>query len=479
MAKKVRNGVKVHPNYEKYVEFIVNHPNYAGLYYERNKDGSVKWVVTGKSPKGQLRQAWWDKQCAVHNIPVQKGCYAKLARIIHPTGIHVCQCCGKGRSIFYEYPSKKTVSVLNRILGCGIDSDNDEERAEHTIREIIEIWCDSMQKAEDLAVAFGLSKPTDTDDLIEKVYTELVNKESNRFSPGVMCNPPDRFNGFHSYALCCRTKFDTGRHPENMMTYGQDRRAYEEWSDGDYNLANRLMGEFRKQPLMRCPVCGKMKKMSADHIGPISLGLCHSRNFAPMCSDCNSAKNNRFTKNDVDELLRIEASGEQVVSWHSKAVWDAVKHTIKTDNDAKSASSIMAKCHQNVINILSLIHEKTGRKFLMRYLHPEYSFVDYHFENVDLMRLDEIEIIATPLDSKNKRKNSERYVSIAFESLEEFSKKKNRKNNFLIDENSKELEPITAAIISGDYDKADMLLRELIVNLSNRILETAADRQLS
>lgn len=471
MAKKIRGEVNAHPNYEKYVEFIVNHPNYKGLYYERDEEGHVKWVVTGKSPKGQLRQAWWDEQCRIHNIPIQKGCYAKLARLIHPTGIHVCQCCGQGRSIFYEYPSKNTVSILNKILGCDIDKDNDEERAEFTIREIIEKWCDSMQKAKALAKALGLSEPNSIDELIETIYTELVEKESKRFSPGVMCNPPDRFNGFHSYALCCRTRFDTGRHTENMMTYGQDRRAYEDWSDGDYNLANRLMGEFRKQPPMRCPICGNVEKMSADHIGPISLGFCHSRNFAPMCSSCNSSKNNRFTKNDVDELLRIEESGEQVISWHSKAIWDAIKHTIKNDIDAKFASSVMAKCHQNVINILSLIHQKTGRVFLMRYLHPEYSLVDYRFEDVDLMHLEKIKVISTPLDSKNKRKNQERYVRIAFESLEEFSKKKNRKNYFLIDENSKELDAITTAIMFGEYDKADELLRQLIERVSNSILE--------
>lgn len=90
----------------------------------------------------------------------------------------------------------------------------------------------------------------------------------------------------------------------------------------------------------------------------------------------------------------------------------------------------MAKCHQNVLNILSIIYKKTGRDFLMRYLHPEYSLVDYRFENVDLLHLNNLKIIPTPLDSKNKRKNQERYVRIAFESLEEFSTKKNRKNYF-------------------------------------------------
>lgn len=477
MAKKLRGEVQAHPNYEKYVEFIVNHPNYKGLYYERDSEGRVKWVVTGKSTQGQLRYAWWDEQCCKHNIPIQKGCYARLARLIHPTGIHICQCCGEGRSIFYEYPSKRTVSILNRILGCNIDKDNDEQRAQLTIREIVGKSCDSQAKAEALAKAFNLPKPNSKQELIETIYQEMVEKESRRFSPGVMCNPPDRFNGFHSYALCCRTKYDTGRHAENMMTYGQDRRAYEDWSDGDYNLANRLMGEFRKQPPMPCPICGNVEKMSADHIGPISLGFCHSRHFAPMCNSCNSSKNNRFTKKDVDKLLRIEAEGEQIISWHSKYIWDAIKHTIKDDVDAKFASSVMAKCHQNVINILSIIYHKTGGDFLLRYLHPEYSLVDYRFENVDLLNLDEIKIIATPLDSKNKRNNQERYVRIAFESLDEFAKKGNRKNYFLIEEDSEEIRPVIDAIQNKKFIEADTLLKNLIRSVSSKILKKETEER--
>lgn len=197
-----------------------------------------------------------------------------------------------------------------------------------------------------------------------------------------------------------------------------------------------------------------------------------------MCSSCNSSKNNRFTKSDVDELIRIEESGEQVISWHSQAIWDAIKHTIKNDADAKFASSVMAKCHQNVLNILSIIYKKTGRDFLMRYLHPEYSLVDYRFENVDLLHLDNLKIIPTPLDSKNKRKNQERYVRIAFESLEEFSTKKNRKNYFIIDENSKELNPIITAIMSAEHDMADKLLRQLIQRVSNSILEKETDERI-
>ena len=51
------SGMEYHPNFDKYVEMIVRHPNYKGLYYDRGKDGRVNWGVTGKSQKGQLRQA--------------------------------------------------------------------------------------------------------------------------------------------------------------------------------------------------------------------------------------------------------------------------------------------------------------------------------------------------------------------------------------------------------------------------------------
>jgi Alw26I/Eco31I/Esp3I family type II restriction endonuclease len=452
-----------HPNYDKYVEMIVAHPNYKGLYYDRDKNGKVNWVVTGKSLKGQKRQAWWDATCKKLGIPIQKGCYAKAARLIHPTGIHVCQCCGEGRSIFYEYPTLRTLKKLNEEFGLEL------EQTDYTIREFVREFCTSKPLLDKLAHLLKIPTADNADNLIAYIKEELIDKESSLFSPGVMCNPPDRYNGFHSYALCCRKAKDTGRHDENMKTYTQDRRAYEDWSDGDYNLANRLMGEFHKQPPMACPVCGNVDNMSADHIGPVSLGFCHSKHFTPMCKSCNSSKNNRFTKADVDTLIALEKKGSQVVSWHSKYIWDIVKHNISNDIEAKKASSIMAKCHQNILNILAIIHQKTGKTFLMRYLHPEYSMMDYRFENFDLKHLDRMTILATPLDSKNKRKNQERYIRIAFESLEDFLAKQNRKNYFLIGEESSELKPILAAIKIKDYDMADKRLKSLIEEISKKI----------
>ncbi len=231
------------------------------------------------------------------------------------------------------------------------------------------------------------------------------------------------------------------------------------------------MGEFHKCPPMECPQCHKIAKMTADHIGPISLGFCHSIHFAPMCKSCNSSKNNRFTLSDVQKLIELENQEEDVVSWHSKYIWDLLKHKITNDEEAKLASSIMKECHQNILYMFSLIYKATGTEFLSRYLHPECSLYDYRFDNFDLSDLSKMIIIKNELDSKNKRNNQERYVRIAFESLEEFGNKGNRKVSFLISKKTIQLKAIIKSIKNGNFEKADNELKGLIKDVSMRIYQ--------
>lgn len=96
--------------FEDYTEFMVSNPVYDGLFYERDKNGRVKWVVYGKSEKGKIRRAWWDKQCERLGIPIRKGCYAIVSRMLHPTKKHVCQCCGKELSIFMNIPANASLN---------------------------------------------------------------------------------------------------------------------------------------------------------------------------------------------------------------------------------------------------------------------------------------------------------------------------------------------------------------------------------
>ncbi len=459
-----------HPNYVEYTEMIIRNPAYRGLFYERGKDGRVKWVVTGKSANGQKRQAWWDAKCKELGIPIKKGCYAIAARTIHPTKRHVCQCCGKSLSIEYEYPTKNTLAKINELLEL------DLEQTEYTIGEIIDTFCDNNEWLEVMCNILHIPTFNDKKKAIDYVYSELVAKQSGMLSPGAMSNPPDRFEGYHSDGLCCREHTDKGRHSDNMKTYTQDRRAFEEWSDGDYNLANRLMGEFHKDTnLYKCPICGEMKRVSADHIGPISLGFCHSQFFAPLCSSCNSSKNNRFYKNDVDELIRLENEGNTVISWHSKYVWDTLKNEVRNDADAKRLSTIMSRSHQSVLSLFSIIYDKTGKEFLLRYLHPEYSMYDIRFQNFDPTDLSKLVVIRTDLDSKNKRKNQDRYVRIAFESLDDFKRKDNRRTLINLEPYEPRIDELIQLIDSRKFDTADKYLRTIIDSIGEDIINVTWD----
>jgi len=290
MAKRIKRAW--HKNFLKYMNFIVKHPNYAGMPEAYRMDGSIRWVTSGKSEIGQKRLAWWDKKRKELKIKKDGPWISKVARTIHPIGKKPCQICGKEMSLDYIYPNKR-----------------------------------------------------------------------GGFSPGAMSNAPDRFEGYHTYNLCCRSVQDTGRHKDNLNRYGEDRRAYENWADGDWKAASWLMKVFNKH------------KVSPDHIGPISLGFSHNPQFNPLTPAKNSAKNNRMTFADIKKLIELEKNGAIVTSWHSKYIWDILKNKIKTDADALKLSKIMRRNMHQILLILSEILKQGYSKFLVtNFLHPEYAF---------------------------------------------------------------------------------------------------------
>lgn len=91
---------------------------------------------------------------------------------------------------------------------------------------------------------------------IEQSY---IPKEPNMLSPGTMSNAPDRLDGFHTFNRCCRSTADKGRSKENLASYSTDRRAFENWSDGNWITANKLMGFINSNPSMKKSIA-PMKK---------------------------------------------------------------------------------------------------------------------------------------------------------------------------------------------------------------------------
>jgi len=462
MARKDRNWSKEFINY---TNFIVKHKNYKGLAEPLKSDGSPRWIVSGNSPIGKERADWWDKKI----IELGVTCRADVAREIHPKelgGLKPCQICGRKLSIFYVYPNKHTLDKINGSFKLKI------KPYEYDIDQIFQKINDSNLLLKNMREIFHIPSniPNDKELFLKFIKTNC----KSLLSPGVMSNPPDRFEGFHTYNACCRSKEDTGRHKSNLARYSQDRRAYENWAGGDWNFSNRLMGEFKKyKTLIKCPHCGNIREVTADHIGPISLGFTHRPKFNPLCGSCNSGKNNRITLSDVKILIADEQNGEQVISWHSKYLWDNLKNKIKTEDDALRLSKAMRLNIHQILSILYLIKQSGGTGFLKEFLHPEYSFFDYKFENFNPLELNKLKIIKKPLENKNKTKNAQRYIRISLDSLDEYQEKGNRKSKDMGDSfDEKEINKITNLIKENKKEKA----KEALMNLIQKVSQIIVDR---
>jgi len=455
-----RQERKLHKNFVDYQDFIVNHKNYKTLPNKFNSQGEITWVKV----KDEERTVWWDRLKEEMNLLDR----ASVARQIHPPelkGMKPCQVCGEELSINYLYLNANSFEKIRALV-----PEIKEDRFEYELENLFEI----VQKQTSSEPYKLLAK------LLGKANLKLSDIKGNQkrlkltfLSPGVMSNAPDRLDGFHTYNACCRGVQDTGRHKSNLARYSQDRRAYENWADGNWRGANRLIGVYAScSQEVECPGCGTVSKMTADHIGPISLGFCHRMKFKPLCHSCNSSKNNRMTLEDVKKLIKDEENGEQVVSWHTKSVWDKMKFQIKNDNDAINLSVIMRKNLHQILTIFSLIAENNGEAFLKLYLHPEYAKYDYEFANFDPLT-GEFKAKKFEVDTKNTQSNAERYIRVSFESLKEYATKENRRSISIKNESTiDDLENMLTYIRKNDYPTANQKLKKIIEEISTFLVST-------
>ena len=402
-----------HENFINYTKCIVAHENYKGLFFELGSDKQVKWVITGKSEKGQERRKWWDEQCKINSIKIEPGCYAKIALKVHPTKKHVCQICGKSLSVEYVYPNARTITAFKKEFGISIVPFSKDIFL--IIDDLVDV--DSIEKVKRIfKIKENVSFTKETlKEYIKKNYVDGFAK--GFLSPGAMSNSPDRFDGYHSDGACCRHESDKGRNKSNLQRYGQDRRVYENWADGDWKKADRLMSYFRKHGI------------SADHIGPISLGFAHRPKFNPLTSEANSAKNNRMSFSDVQELISDEENGDVVISWHSSFIWDRLKNRVGNDKDAVKLSELMRRNMHYVLIIFSMIDEKGYSEFLEQFINSEYSFFDYTFHGFDPATGRFESYKQTKRTGKNQQNNIRRFYRVAFERLQEYKTIENRKVN--------------------------------------------------
>ena len=427
MAKQKR---RYSPEFINYQKFIIKHPSYAEMPMPDKIKDNIPWVTPGKGTLGKARAEWWAKQkgeLVRQKILTEDAKTSDVARYIHPTKFKPCQTCGKSLSIEYVYLNMRGKRSFKKKFP-NIDVDEFS-----TLKEVLEsIYL--LYKQDGLKKVVKLFELNLIDLSLEKIQESFKVQKLSLLSPGVMSNAPDRLDGFHSYNKCCRAKEDTGRSKENLNKYGEDRRAYESWADGDWKAASWVMKEFNKAGV------------SADHIGPISCGFCHAPFFNPMTKEENSAKNNRMRHQDVLKLIQLESEGNQVVSWHTKPVWDQWKSNVLNDEDARRLSKIMRKHLHRVLLILHELKERGYNEFLQSLLNPEFAYFSIKIIGFDPKSGKYERIKKTPRKIKQYSNNAERYVRIAFDSLDKYKAKDNRKS---ADLDNQDLNHIVSEVIQS------------------------------
>ncbi|MEA5461678.1 Alw26I/Eco31I/Esp3I family type II restriction endonuclease [Arcicella sp. LKC2W] len=440
-------GEKWSTPFVNYMEEIVNHPTYANMPDAIKDDGKIQWEAPSNRSSGkyqfthQKRRDWWLKKAKEVGIDSNSDKWiSRTAKLIHPTGEKPCKRCGRILRIGYAYPNDILINKIKKSLG--------NDFIFSSLDQINDIILNAFNQFGDKVIGIFsklLSTPTikvpqfssDIETFINWVKSDYIPLESSLLSPGVMSNPPDRLDGFHSFNKCCRGKADKGRSSENLKSYTTDRRVFEYWSDGDWIAADDLMGLIRTRFKNEINADGGEGLPTADHIGPLSLGFCHRPEFRLLSKKANSAKNNRMSLQDVQDLIKAEKQGLDVVSWYAKPLWDLRKNDITNDEEALRLSKMLRDNQRNALFLFSVLLEKKMYFFLTYFL--ELGYADFKLEFVNLR----IENFLTVYDSIIKEKKYTKYtieqkarrIRIGFEALFAYRDKINR-HLLLVNEDS-------------------------------------------
>ena len=461
--------------YVEYMNMIADSPCYDGLPNIREKNGKINWQCSsGKTTSFykyfQARFDWWVKKADELGLPGVNNSDDRLtiaARMIHPTGKKVCLVCGKARYVGYMYLNAKLAKKWNNL----INEDNVFEKT-MPVYEAVEklIGIIGLEATrEQVLIAFPEKESNihlfDSGDY-ENFFSKTQYMRSTMLSPGFMGDCPHRLDGMHDYCTFCRKQNDPGRSDENMRTYNHDRRAFMWWTEGDWMLADKL---YNRASAGTCTNCGKhVEKISPDHVGPLSCGFKQNGFFEPLCDRCNSAKNRRFTFEDVKRLKDYEnKTQESVASWQVDALWSSAKELVKNDADVKTLSNYMRAMQDYYLRILTYIAELGYYDFLSSFLHPEYAYFSIEFEGLDTSTLTYSSFKKTENKTNGSRSTAARSVRIAFDELFEYTSKTitQRKSLLLktVDEYlSQDLPRIKDIFSSVQKNEIDVSMEEII-----------------
>lgn len=459
-----REERKWHPRFIKYMDSIVNHPNYEGFMINTKADGSYRWIATAKSETGRARISECERIARKLGFPIQAGVYADVMLAIHPTKWKVCQTCGRAMSLYYHYPNALFLKALNEEFNSNF-SDCDH---------ISDIW-DGLKNdgfKKNRIASFIVKKGkldldpniAEKDEIIDALEYACRKGGKKCLGPGAMSNFPDRYDGFHTYNRCCRASQDKGRSKKNLKSYTKDRRAYEYWSDGNIHAANQFMGSTFYDGI------------SADHIGPISLGFVHDpRYLQPMQGNENSSKRDRLQLVDIEKIIETEAyTNVYPMSWYSKLIWEYIKNNYRNHPD-KISGSYRDALKQNMVNFMYILwyileaYPDKGEEFLVRaFLEPNYQYFNnsYSFNN----RGEIIKTVPRHYTDRNQNETG-RYRRIAIEAVYDYNDKSNRNMSHSL--NSCEISKLNQICAQINLDVCVAEIKKNLQQLVERIQERA------
>jgi Alw26I/Eco31I/Esp3I family type II restriction endonuclease len=428
-----------HPLFVAYMDSIVEHQNYSGMPCTRDFTGKIDWTIPSNRPRGsknwdgnERRREWWRNKAVELCIPVEGHWLSEVAKRIHPFGRKPCQTCGRIMEIAYVYPNKTTIAIIEKVVPEDFLLPRLGNETVFDLLENLKTEFGTPTAVSILSKAFPLIiTSTSIEEAGKILLSEYVVKESRRLSPGVMSNAPDRLDGFHTYNLCCRSREDTGRSQKNLVTYGVDRRAFEQWSEGDWAIADSVMAQAGVGP---CSFCSKVGQISADHIGPISLGFAHTTNFRPLCIRCNSAKNNRMSLQDIFDLRMLEEKGIAVASWQILPLWNSVKTKISSDEDAAKLSKLLRILqHHYLISLFQAVNAGVPDLLIpLLQIHHSYNRIELRGFNAATLTFDSVNV--EKRQDKYALSRGSRVMRIAFDALKNYSVKTSRNIQLVSDE---------------------------------------------
>ncbi|WP_427113082.1 Alw26I/Eco31I/Esp3I family type II restriction endonuclease [Megasphaera sueciensis] len=504
MATKGNKKTNLEANdaFLQYEEEIVNNPAYNGMPDLRYSDGSIQWEAPSNRSSGEFqfshdkRYQWWIKKAAEVGISTDEDKWiSKVAKRIHPTKLHPCKVCGRVMDIRYCYLSANFIKRVQKLpFYDGSVTMNEITHIIDFISSFVDTYGEKAYASlPNLLKCVQVKQvPVLPNNLISWtswIENEYIPKEPSMLGPGTMSNPPDRLDGFHTYNRCCRRKADKGRSKENLASYSTDRRAFENWSDGNWITANKLMGFINSNIEMKQQYCANNgngqkhpRPCSADHIGPISLGFCHRPEFQLLCTPCNSAKNNRMYYSDIQHLISIEKTGITVTTWYAEPIWNNCKFKV---NDKESALRLSRMMRDNRNIALMLLHdfmENGEYLFLLTLLNLQYADFEYSIipESIKIKKqIVTVDFLQKSSTLKYVNIQKTRKIRVAFSALSDYSKKENR-NGYMYTNTKIEALKNEALILLNRVNPIQKAWnRQLISALLEETAETAIDSFLT